>query len=268
MQPGRLSFLTWPRVMLFGMALATWPVWRWYGLRTLDGSDEPWGFLALLTFLAIAVRDRVAVLRWQDDRQFVWPGLLLVIYLLTFRHCSPLPRAVIAIAAFGAFVLRGGRGVTACWGLLALSLPVVASAQFYVGYPLRILAAEASALILRALHFSVTRDGSLLHWRGETVMVDAPCSGVRMLWFGLYLACALAGWQRLSCSRAIWVVSVSLGLVIAANVVRATALFFKETGIVALPEWTHAAIGAVIFAAAALLIVRLGKEPATVPCGV
>lgn len=267
MQHRRLSFLARPGVMLLGMALATWPVWRWYTLRTFDGSDEPWGLLALLTVAAIILRDRFSARRWQDDRQFVWPGVFLAIYLLTFRLCSPLPRAALALAAFGALRLRG-RGVAGGWGLLALSLPVVASAQFYVGFPLRILAAEASVLALRVLGFAVTRDGSLLHWRGEAILVDAPCSGVRMLWFGLYLACALAAWHRLRAGRTLWVVAASLALVIAANFARATALFFKETRIVTLPDWTHAAIGAVIFLAAASMIVRLSKERKGMPCRV
>ena len=53
-------------------------------------------------------------------------------------------------------------------------------------------------------------------------------------------------------------------MVIAANVVRATALFFKETQIVALPDWTHTGIGVVLFAAAVLIILRLTK--ASSPC--
>ena len=150
--------------------------------------------------------------------------------------------------------------------LLGLSLPIVATAQFYLGYPLRIVAAEASVLALQAMQFGVTREGTMLHWRGETVMVDAPCSGVRMLWFGLYLAATLATAGRLSNRRSLLVLSAGLLVVLAANIVRAATLFFKEARLVALPDWTHTGIGVVIFAAASFLIVRLATRKEVKPC--
>lgn len=258
----RLSAHAWGRVMLVGMALALWPVWRWYALRTIDGSDEPCGVLALASFAAVWWRDR-GTLRL-EPKHFITPAALLAIYALTFHALTPLPRAIIAAAAFGS--LFRGRTVIAQFGLLGLSLPVLATVQFYLGYPLRIVAAEGSALILHALDFAVTREGSSLHWRGETIMVDAPCSGVRMLWCGLYLAAALACWSRLNNVRTLLLFIAAFTLVLGANVIRATALFFKETGIVALPEWTHSAIGLGIFGLAALLILRLAATRENQPC--
>jgi exosortase/archaeosortase family protein len=227
-------------------------------LRTIDGSDEPCGLLALATLLFLSVRNgaRLPV----DAKQLIAPAILLGVYVLTFTSLSPLPRAIIAVAAFGVLFL-GGRTAAAHWGLLALSLPVIATVQFYAGFPLRIVAAEGSAMALRALEFAVTREGTMLHWRGETIMVDAPCSGVRMLWFGLYLAASLACWSRLGNIRSVLLFGAAVVLVIFANVVRATALFFKEAGVVTLPEWTHAGVGLVVFAAAAGLIVRLAAKP-------
>ncbi len=258
----RLSSSAWARVMLVGMALAVWPVWRWYALRTIDGSDEPCGVLALATLAAIWWRDRDT--QRLEPAHFVAPAILLAAYAVTFHALTPLPRALIAGAAFGS-LLRGQTVVGKC-GLLGLSLPVIATVQFYLGYPLRLVAAEGSALMLRALDFAVTREGSSLHWRGETIMVDAPCSGVRMLWFGLYLAAVLACWSRLSNVRSLLLFLATFMLVIGANVIRATALFFKETGIVALPEWTHSAIGLGIFGVAALLILRLAATRENQPC--
>jgi exosortase len=248
--------------MLLGMALAVWPVWRWYALRTIDGSDEPCGVLALATLAAMWWRDRRTPRL--EPAHFIAPAILLAIYALTFHMLTPLPRAMIAAAAFCS--LFRGETVVAQSGLLALSLPVIATVQFYLGYPLRLVAAEGSALTLRAFEFAVTREGSSLHWRGETIMVDAPCSGVRMLWFGLYLAAVLACWSRLSNLRSALLFAATFVLVIGANVVRATALFFKETGIVALPEWTHSAIGLGIFGLAALLILRMAATKETRPC--
>ena len=258
----RLSSVAWARVMLVGMALAVWPVWRWYALRTIDGSDEPCGVLALTTLAAVWWRERRGLRL--EPTQFVAPAVLLAIYALTFHALTPLPRAIIAAAAFGS--LFRGQSVVARCGLLGLSLPVIATVQFYLGYPLRLVAAEGSVLMLRALDVAVTREGSLLHWRGETIMVDAPCSGVRMLWFGLYLAAVLACWSRLSNLRSALLFAAAFVLVIGANVIRAAALFFKETGIVALPDWTHSAIGLGIFGLAALLIVRLAATRENQPC--
>jgi len=31
------------------LLLAFWPVWHWYAKRMIDGSDAPWGLLALAT---------------------------------------------------------------------------------------------------------------------------------------------------------------------------------------------------------------------------
>jgi exosortase/archaeosortase family protein len=87
-----------------------------------------------------------------------------------------------------------------------------------------------------------------------------------MLWFGLYLAAVLACWSRLNNVRSALLFAAAFVLVIAANVIRATALFFKETGIVALPEWTHSAIGLGIFGVAALLILRLAATRENQPC--
>ncbi|HSH39958.1 MAG TPA: archaeosortase/exosortase family protein [Chthoniobacterales bacterium] len=243
------------------MALAVWPVWRWYVMRTVDGSDEPCGVIALATFLAIRLRERgSSSLR---ERDFMAPAVLIGLYVATFHYLSPLPRAIIAASAF-ASLLRG-RTVIAESGLIALSLPVIATLQFYAGYPLRLIAAEGSALVLRALDLSVTREGSSLHWRGETIMVDGPCSGVRMLWVGLYLAAALASWTRLDNRRSTLLFAVAFVVVVFANVLRAALLFFKETCVVILPEWTHSGVGVLVFAGAALLILRMASRPEPQP---
>lgn len=253
--------ITMPRLMLLALAAALWPVARWYGLRMFDGSDEPYGLIALATLVIVLARGGFDLPR--SERRWIWAGVILIGYALLYSVLSPLPRALLAVGALASVLFRR-RDAVAQTALLILSLPVVATVQFYLGFPLRALAAEATVLALRILHFPVTREGTLLHWRGETVLVDAPCSGVRMLWFGLYFAAALAAWARLDNRRSVIALATAFVLVIAANVVRATALFFKEAQIVALPEWTHSGIGLVLFAGAILIIVRLTKG--TSPC--
>lgn len=252
----RSRLITVPRLMLVAFAASLWPVERWYALRMFDGSDEPYGLIALVTLGTVLGRNRFELPRSEVRRAFA--AGLLGLYAVFYPALSPLPRALVAGAALATLILRG-RHLVAHAALLVLSLPVVATAQFYLGFPLRVIAAETSVVALRALNFVVTRDGTLLHWRGEAILVDAPCSGIRMLWFGLYLAAALAALGRLDNRRSVIVLSAAFGLVIAANAVRAALLFFKEAQVVPLPEWTHTGTGLVLFAAALLLIVRLTR---------
>ncbi|MEA3213006.1 MAG: hypothetical protein QOE70_6063 [Chthoniobacter sp.] len=265
----------WPAVLLVALGVATWPVWRWYVLRISDGSDEPWGMLALLTLAALGWRRLPVLLSPRRDgpqdgrppfeKQLAWPAAGLAVYTVTFPLAPPLVRALLAAGAFGALLFRG-RGGAGLWGLLALSLPIVATLQFYLGYPLRVLAAEASSVALRGCGFAVVREGSLLHWAGETVMVDAPCSGIHMLWFGLYLAFLLAAFYRLNSARTLLCVTAALIVVVGANMARATALFFKEAHIVAWPEWTHAGVGLAVFSGAAWFIAALAQKLQTERC--
>ena len=257
--------VTWPRIMLSGVILATWPVWRWYALRTVDGSDEPWGVLALVTLVALWLRNGCRVPA--DPRRLTLATIALAIYALTYRNLSPLPRAVVVAVLFG-LLCFDPRTALAQAGLLSLSLPIIASVQFYLGYPLRIIAAQACVVVLNAFNLTVVREGSLLCWRGETIMVDAPCSGIRMLWVGLYLAATLAVWSRLNNRRCLVLFPATLILVIAANVLRALGLFFKESGIVTLPHWTHVGLGALIFSVSAVVIMRLARQTEDKRCRV
>ena len=76
-------------------------------------------------------------------------------------------------------------------GLSVLSLPLLASLQFYAGFPLRVITAEASSWLL-SLAYSVERSGSSMVVDGQLIIVDAPCSGVQMAWLGYFTACAVA----------------------------------------------------------------------------
>lgn len=246
--------------MLLGMGAAAWPVWRWYFLRITDGSDEPWGLLPLLCIGAFWVRDSAG--SRIEEKHFIIPALIFGVYIATFHSLVPLLRAVLVITAFGLLLFRGGRA-GGLWGLLGLhllALPIMATLQFYAGYPLRLLAAWGSAGILQVCGYGVGREGTLLSWAGETVMMDAPCSGVQMLWAGMFLALLLAAFHRLDGGRTLAITAGAAVIVTGGNVVRATALFFKEAHIVSLPDWTHAGIGLLLFAGCAWLILGLTER--------
>ncbi len=233
-------------------ALAFWPVARWYVARVAQGGDETAGLLALATLGYLLWRQR-AVLPAPRGWQLAVACLLLVGYGVTFGAAYPLVRALFAVGVAGVLLARAPAAL-ALGLLLFLALPLGASLQFFAGYPLRLLVAEASATLLQLGGLEVARQGVMLHWAGETILVDAPCSGLKMLWAGGYFAAALAAWHRLGSARSLCLFALAGGILLVANIVRSTLLFFKEAQVVALPAWTHAGIGLLVFAGAALAL--------------
>ncbi|MDC0258794.1 exosortase/archaeosortase family protein [Verrucomicrobiales bacterium] len=89
-------------------------------------------------------------------------------------------------------------------------------------------------------------------WQNAPIGVDPPCSGIRMLWAGFFLHFVLASFHRHSWRALIFLTPLAGIAIIVANIARGFLLFFKETEIVLLPDWTHVGIGVVLFAALAL----------------
>src|SRR5262249_38646361 len=176
-----------------------------------------------------------------------------------YHFISPLPRAAIAVTAVAATVSSvcfGRRLHPGLWGLLLLTLPVIASLQFYLGFPMRALVAGLAAPMLRINGFAVVAEGATLNWKGDPILIDAPCSGVKMLWTGFYLTFTLACYYKLNAKRTALACAASFGAVIIGNTLRAAALFYVETGAInmSLPDRTHEGVGVVIFAATAIAI--------------
>jgi exosortase len=247
--------------------LALWPVWHWYGRRVVDGADEMWGLAALAAALGLLWRERKGV-RPAPASALLWSaGSLTLLSAASAPWLHMLPRAVLGIAALGltvAATLDRPRPVLPIWGLLILSLPVVSSMQLqlYLGYPLRAFTAWASRGVLAVLGIEVAQTGTALTWMGQTVLVDAPCSGIRMLWVGMLLAALLSYLTRASARRFVVNAVAALPIILAANVMRNTVLFVKEAGILPLPRWTHTGIGLVVFllVAASILCVTRGRN--------
>lgn len=242
-------------LMLGALCVAVWPVWHWYAMGTVDGSNDSAGLLAALVAAAL-------VLRAPARAALPYPLLLPTLCLLLYAGASAAglalsTRAIIVAAAVAtlASAMRMGRRVDiALLALCVLALPLAATLQFYFGYPLRVLAGEMSVLLLRMNGLAVVREGAMLAWGGQLVSIDAPCSGLKMLWAGLFLACALAASAGLSASRVLGALTLAIVVVVGANAVRAAALFYMETGLVSLPEWAHGGMGMVCFIGAALAI--------------
>jgi exosortase/archaeosortase family protein len=219
------------------------PVIWWFCKRLDDGSDEPLGLLTLALALLLAWRDRSALHASRHAR--VGGAVLLLISVLGIHWLPPLLRAGLAVCGLAAsYGIHRRAGLV---GLLALSLPVVASMQFFLGYPLRLVAAEGTVKLLELGSLAVFRSGTQLELAGQVIGVDPACGGVRMLWCALAAAMALAAVHRLTWRATITGGLVAMVLVIPANIVRAALLAVKETG--RLPEMMlgHDGIGLLSF---------------------
>jgi len=326
-------------------ALAFHPVWHWYANRLIDGSDEPWGLLALVTGLVLLISDRGEEPYSQPS--LLLPAVLMMLYAVTYSFAPRVVHAAIAVMSIVSTLAlirscvtidkrmryRGrdpfvsgspppslltlklqynsgpaGRRIAFCsepardmqtnqcardglevhrdekmsgnhsggllrsgkpfaapvLGLCLLSVPLIPSLQFYCGYPLRLVSGMLAALLLSMSGLAVSQDGACVRWAGELVVIDAPCSGVRMLWVGLYLACTMAAVLRLSLSRTLLTTAGAVVAVILGNGLRSASLFYLETGIVKMPSWSHDAVGVIVFACTGISIAcfahRMGRR--------
>lgn len=243
------------RLPFAGMLMAFWPVWQWLALSSMDGSNESANLLAAATAILLAWR---APAEGSIAYPLALPTVCVLLYTMAcLAGLSLSVRAACAALALGSLasaVRLGKRLDLAMLALCMLALPVAASLQYYLGYPLRVMAGTLSVAMLHTNGIAVVREGAMLAWDGQLLAIDAPCSGVKMLWAGLYLACTLAGIRGLAAPNTILAVAAAIGIVVVANAMRAAALFYLETGMVIGPAWAHEAIGIFCFAIAALAI--------------
>jgi exosortase/archaeosortase family protein len=258
-RPTYLSPLGW----LALQALALWPHGVWAARRVADGSDDPLGLLALGAVLAIAAR---MAGRMRADPRPAWLAAAVAATLCANAagwFAPPLLAAVVAAAALFA-------GLAAWWPgtqprapialLLLLALPIVASLQYYAGYPLRVVTAQASTWLLQAAGYAAERSGAAMTVAGRLVIVDAPCSGVQLAWFGYFAAAvtaACAGLRDAAFLRRLPWVGL---LVLAGNVLRNSVLVALEARPEGLEAAAHEAIGLGALATVCLAVIALMKR--------
>jgi exosortase/archaeosortase family protein len=242
-----------PRVgWLLGLLLVSlWPHGVWLARRLTDDSDEPWGLLAMATVLALIVRARRELVL-PTRAALVASGALAVLAALASFVVPPIFAAALAMLSLAAFVTSAlpQRPAAPMATLLLLSLPVIASLQFYLGYPLRLATAHAAAPLLALAGIEAQASGAALLWRGATILVDPPCAGIGMLWVGSWAAALLSYLNGATARRTLANGCVAAMAVFAANVLRNALLFFPEAGLLTAPAWLHAAIGLAAFGAA------------------
>lgn len=253
-------------LVLAAQFLALWPVWQWYAARVVGSADGKWCLLAALSAVVLLWRKRALVVDGALNAKLWLPALFLLLYAVSYPFLLPLPRAAIGFTAIGltlSALLMDKRCHAGLLGLLYLSLPVIPSLQFYGGYPLRVFVATVTAPILRLGGFNVIQEGTCLNWGGQLIWIDAPCSGVRMLWVGLSLVCLLAAVYDLRPLRTLYSLAAAFVVIILGNVFRAVALFYLEAKVLETPAWSHDYVGVVSFvviAAGIIMIVRRLKE--------
>lgn len=232
------------------LTLALWPTWWWMGQRMVDGSDDPLGLLALAA---------LGALLWQQrGRLRAAPRLGLQVTalggaVLTTALHQQLPDLLVTLvgllslaAGLLAFLPRQVASAPVL-GLSVLSLPLLASLQFYAGFPLRVVTAEASRWLLSLAH-TVERSGSALVMDGQLIIVDAPCSGVQMVWLGYFTACVVALAMGRSNRAFLLRLPIVGALVLLGNVLRNTVLVAAQAGDAHLAHWGHEAVGLVVLA--------------------
>lgn len=227
------------------LAVALLPTWWWLGQRMADGSDDPLGILALAAMATLLFFHR-SHLRAAPRLGLQVAALVGVVCTTALQH--PLPDLLVALMgllslAAGLLAFLPTQVATApVWGLSVLSLPLLASLQFYAGFPLRVLTAELSSWLLSVAH-TVERTGSSLLVDGQLIIVDAPCSGVQMAWLGYFTACAVALATQRSNRAFLLRLPVVGVLVLLGNVVRNTLLVAAQASGMHLGNVAHQAVG-------------------------
>jgi exosortase/archaeosortase family protein len=232
-------------------AAALWPHGAWVAARVRDGSDEPLG-LAALAVLLMLLALRAHTLRVAPHTGWLAAGVALTLAAnAALLVAPPLACALLAALALAAALMAWLPSVApraSLAGLVMLALPWIASLQYYGGYPLRVLTAQASAWLLQFAGIAAERSGAAMLVQGRLVIVDAPCSGVQMAWMAWFCACAVAAIVGLRdaafLKRAAWV-----GLIVlAGNVLRNTVLVALEARPQGLASALHEGIGLVVLA--------------------
>jgi exosortase/archaeosortase family protein len=255
-RPCHVSPLGWVALQ----ALALWPHGAWIVRRAADGSDDPLG-LAALAVLALFVAWHASRLRLAPHTGWLAAaGALTLAANAALFVAPPLAAALLAALALAA-------GLVAWWpaaaprvpllGLLVLAAPLIASLQYYGGYPLRVLTAQLSAALLQLAGIVAEPAGASMLVRGQLVVVDAPCSGVQMVWMAYFSACTVAAWTALRDADFVRRLPLVGLVVLMGNVVRNAVLVALEARPQGLDATLHQAIGLAALALVCAAVVAI-----------
>ncbi len=262
---GRLDAVP-PIAWLALQMAALWTHWRWAAARIVDGSDDPLGVVALAALLWMVAGSA------RDLRGTPRPGWLALALALSVAATAstfvapPLAGALLAALALASGLrafMPSGRATLPLAGLAVLALPLISSLQFYAGYPLRVLTAQLSTWGLQLAGVAASRMGSAMQVEGRLIVVDAPCSGVQMVWMAYFCACTVAAWTGTSDARFVRRLPWIGVLVLAGNVLRNSVLVMLEARRNSVSESLHQAVGLMVLAmvcGAVIAVIRGGRD--------
>lgn len=230
------------------------PSYQWFYYRTL-GSEATWLHFALvpsIITLGFLARDK------RPGKQSVTLAGIALYAACWIFHCPGLIKATLATAILlYHFGLIHKAGISS---LAIINLPWISSLEFFLSFPLRRLVTELSGAALKTLGLEVETLGTGIFYFGETVFVDPPCSGIKMLWSGALLCALLCSIYRLSWLQSAGLLCCATVTLILANTLRGCILFFPEAQIVAWPHWTHSGVGSLIYLASSLGLVTIAQK--------
>ncbi len=230
---------------------AYWPVVYWFALRIRHSAQDS------SEVFALALAAGLMFLRRQKmGEPAKIAGMLVPAIVGTLVYAALYPWLLdevqgVLMATTGALLLSplwlGKRYSLGLHGLLLLAQPLIPVFQYQLGYPLRATCAKLAAGLLQLGQLDVSANGTALEWAGNSVYVDAPCSGIRMLWSGMLLTFALAMILDLGTLKTIALAVTAFASILMANALRASALFYLESGLIKGPAWMHEGVGLVSF---------------------
>lgn len=133
-------------------------------------------------------------------------------------------RLSLVLFIIGTLILLAGPGLIRILAsesaLLFLMIPLPYIIYYRLTFPLQLLSARLSSVILKALQLSVIRKGNIIVLPKYTLEVVAACSGLRSLLTMVTLGVIMAAAASYSAGRKILLVACSVPVAVAANTFR------------------------------------------------
>ena len=234
----------------------------WYGQALYQRPDSLGGAIALaLGFGLMWFANR-------GDLSLARLAPLIFVYAASFPFLPDLFRGMVAFLIMG-YTMAGTRLPShwlSCFGLILLALPIIPHLDLFTGYPLRALVAQVLCFLFDLMGLDVNREGATLAYNGQQIVVDAPCSGIRMLWTGGFLLFATTGILKVSFGRTFLLGILAFLLVLVGNMTRSGVLFLMEADLLGIPKSWHTGVGLFCFAITGLLIVFTSWKFGGRPC--
>ncbi len=169
-------------------------------------------------------------------------------------------RLSLALFIMGAVILLAGPGLVKILAaesvLMFLMIPLPYIIYYRLTFPLQLLSARLSALILKGLQLSVIRKGNIIILPKYTLEVVAACSGLRSLLTMVTLGVIMAAASSYSAGRKILLVACSVPVAVAANTFRlvVTALGAQLAGPAFADGVLHQISGLMVFGSGLIML--------------